>query len=155
MKTKPAKTKTHAEFANLLGVSRQTLTAAAAKPDAPKLGDVAAWKTYLAANGRTGSLPLDLRRQIGEARLAILKQQEIAAIRENKRQAGELMPTADAIRQAAEAGAMVMSELERRDRELPPSLAGLDAVSICKRMHTDTEAIRKTLKERFAAIGKL
>jgi hypothetical protein len=45
--------------------------------------------------------PTDLRRAIAQKRLEILEQQRIAAIRENQRAAGELMPTADAERDAA------------------------------------------------------
>lgn len=73
-----------------------------------------------------------------------------------KRQQDEksVMPTADAEREAAEAMALVFSELERRDRELPPALAGLPAVEIYKRMNADTESIRNTLKGKFEEIGK-
>lgn len=73
-----------------------------------------------------------------------------------KRQQDEksVMLTADAERQAAEAMGMVFAELERRDRELPPGLAGLDAVSVYKRMNADTESIRRNLKAKFAEIGK-
>jgi hypothetical protein len=67
---------------------------------------------------------------------------------------GSMMVTADAERQAAEAGAHFFNELERRDRELPPALAGLSAIEINKRMSSDTESIRRTLKQKFEAIGK-
>lgn len=156
MKSKPLKNapKTHSELAKALGVTRQLITAAASKPDAPKVSDVAGWREYIAAHGRTGSLPPDLRRKIAEKKLAILDQQEIAARRENQIKAGEMMLTADAERQACEAMSLTFAELERRDRELPPSLAGLDAVSIFKRMRADTEQIRKTLKEKFEEVGK-
>lgn len=73
-----------------------------------------------------------------------------------KRQQDEksVMTTADACRQAAEAMQVTFMELERRDRELPPALAGLPAVEIFKKMNADTETIRKTLKEKFQQIGK-
>lgn len=67
---------------------------------------------------------------------------------------GAMMPTADAVRQAGEAMGLTFAELERRDRELPPALAGLSAVEIHKRMTGDTESIRKTLREKFQEIGK-
>lgn len=67
---------------------------------------------------------------------------------------GAMMPTADAIRQAGEAMGLTFAELERRDRELPPALAGLPAVEIHKRMTGDTESIRKTLKAKFQEVGK-
>jgi hypothetical protein len=146
--------KTHQELADELGVSRQAITAASQKNDAPKIGDVAAWRAYLAAHGRTGSLPADLRRKIGEARLAILLEQQVAAKRQNDVEAGRMMLTADAVAQAAEAGAMVMSELERLAREIPPAISGLDSISIAKRLNAEVEQIRKTLKEKFNAIGQ-
>lgn len=73
-----------------------------------------------------------------------------------KRQTDEksVMPTADAEREAAEAMALTFAELERRDRELPPALAGLSAVEIYKRMNADTESIRRNLREKFQSIGK-
>ena len=73
-----------------------------------------------------------------------------------KRQQDEksVMLTADAQRQAGEAMVMVFAELERRDRELPPALAGLPAVEIFKRMNADTEAIRRNLKTKFEEVGK-
>lgn len=72
-----------------------------------------------------------------------------------KRQQDEnsVMPTADAKRQSAEAMALVFAELERRDRELPPALAGLSAVEIYKRMNGDTESIRRNLQNKFEEIG--
>lgn len=151
---KNKKPKTHQQLADALGCSRQLITAAAAKPDAPKIGDVAGWKAFIAAHGRSGSLPLDLRRKIGEARLAILKQQEIAAKRDNAIKAGEMMPTADAERQAAEAMALTFAELERMAREIPPAIAGCDCVSVSKRISAEIERIRKTLKEKFQEVGR-
>jgi len=73
-----------------------------------------------------------------------------------KRQQDEksVMTTADACRQAAEAMALTFAELERRDRELPPAMAGLPAVEIFKRMNADTESMRKTLKDKFQAVGQ-
>lgn len=67
---------------------------------------------------------------------------------------GAMMPTADAKREAGEAMGLTFAELDRRDRELPPALAGLSAVEIFKRMKSDTESIRKNLTEKFKEIGK-
>lgn len=66
----------------------------------------------------------------------------------------KVMLTDDAVRQAGEAGGIFFAELERRDRELPPALAGLDTISINKRMKSDTENIRKALKQKLSEIGK-
>ncbi len=66
---------------------------------------------------------------------------------------GITMLTADAMAQAGSAMSVVFAELERRDRELPPALAGLPAVEIYKRMKSDTEHVRKTCEEKFNEIG--
>ena len=50
--------------------------------------------------------------------------------------------------------AMTFSELDRRDRELPPALAGRNAVEISERMLADTKAIKKSLTEKFQGIAK-
>lgn len=72
-----------------------------------------------------------------------------------KRQIDEraTMPTAEAERQAAEACSYLFSELERMERELPPSLAGGTAVDIFKRLHQFTEGLRKSAQDKFNAIG--
>jgi len=67
---------------------------------------------------------------------------------------GRMMETADGKRQAADAMAMTFSELDRRDRELPPALAGRNAVEISERMENDTKAIKKNLAVKFSEIGK-
>lgn len=66
----------------------------------------------------------------------------------------QMLEVSDAQRQAGEAMVLVFAELERRDRELPPALAGLPAVEIFKRMNADTEAIRRNLKTKFEEVGK-
>ena len=73
-----------------------------------------------------------------------------------KRKADEkkMMPTADAVRQAAQACDYFFAELERGERELPPALAGGTATDIFKRLHSFTEGLRKAGKEKFEAIGK-
>ena len=67
---------------------------------------------------------------------------------------GSTMLTADAQTQAASAMTEAFSELERMARELPPAMAGLDAVAIYKRMSAEIERIRKTLKKKFEEVGK-
>jgi hypothetical protein len=68
-----------------------------------------------------------------------------------KRKADEkkLMPILDAQQQASEACAFFFAELERAERELPPSLAGGTAVDIFKRLHNFTETLRKAGKTKF------
>lgn len=118
------------------------------------LNDVDGWRDYLAEVGREGSLPEDIREAIGKARARLLEAQAIRAERENKVAAGEMMLTADAERQAAEAMALTFSELERLCRECPPSFEGLPAIEIYKRFTAQIEKIRATLREKFESIGQ-
>ena len=84
-------------------------------------------------------------REMNEARIAEVKRKESQKLS---------MSTAEGQRQAADVMAMTFSELDRRDRELPPSLAGRNAVEISERMSADTKGIKKTLAQKFAEIGK-
>jgi hypothetical protein len=155
MKPKPKAIKpTQSSLAKSLGVSRQLIAAHASKPDAPPLGDITGWTAYFAQHGRIGSAPDDLRRAIAQERLEILKETKAKLARDNRIEDGKTMLVASALKQAGEACGHMMAELERRDRELPPALAGLSAVEIGKRMSADTESIRKTLKEKLTTIGE-
>jgi len=151
MKSKSKKL-TLAALAKKLGVSRQLLGSHVKNGGSPDLSDPEAWRIFLAAHGRSGSAPPDLRRKIAEQRLAILKEQRAALARKNALEAGELMPVASAVRQAGEAMGYTFSELERMARECPPGLAGQDAVTIGKRLSAEVEKIRKTLNEKFQTI---
>jgi hypothetical protein len=142
------------EAAKKLGVSRQLLSAHLKSAGAPPLGDLEAWRTFLAAIGRSGSAPPDLRRKIAEQHLGILKEQRAALARRNAIEAKELMPVASALKQMAEAGGYVFGELERMARECPPGLAGGTAVEIGKRISAEVERIRATLKEKLATIAE-
>lgn len=156
MKTKPKKPTqtTQTTLAKQLGISRQLLASHIKKGCAPALDDLEGWRTFLAQVGRSGSAPPDLRRKIAVERLGILKEQRASLARKNESEAGELMPCASAVKQAAEAGGYMFAELERMAREIPPALAGLDAVSIGKRISAEVEKIRKTLQEKVQAIGE-
>jgi AraC-like DNA-binding protein len=153
MKTKPQKL-TITALAKRLGVSRQLLASHIKTGGAPPLDDPEGWRTFLAQVGRSGSAPPDLRRKIAVERLGILKEQRAALARKNAAEAGELMPCASAIKQTAEAMGYTFAELERLSRELPPSLSGISAVEVGKRLSAEVEKIRVTLKEKFQAIGE-
>ena len=84
-------------------------------------------------------------REMNEARISEVNR---------KKAQGLLMATADGKRQAGDAMAMTFSELDRRDRELPPALAGRNAVEISERMISDTKSIKKNLAVKFQEIGK-
>jgi hypothetical protein len=151
-KTEPKK-QTQASLAGLLGVSRQLISCHVKAGGAPPLDDLAGWTAHLAARGRTGSLPPDLRRAIGEQRLAILKATKARLERENAVAARALMPVADAKRQASFACCYFFEELAREERELPPRLAGLSAVEVFKHLHAFNENLRREAKLKFEAIG--
>ena len=84
-------------------------------------------------------------REMNEARISEVKRKEVQKL---------FMQTSDGQRQAADAMAMTFSELDRRDRELPPALAGRNAVEISERMLADTKSIKKSLAEKFKEIGE-
>ncbi len=154
MKTKMKKKLTQSSLAALLGVTRQLIASHRKKPDAPAINDVTGWTVYLAQKGRAGSAPPDLRRAIGQERLAILRETKKKLARQNEIEAGRMMETADAKQQAGAAMGMAFAELERLASEWPPALAGLDAVSIYERIHSGIESLRVTLKRKFDLIGQ-
>jgi len=153
MKPKLKNKNTQSSLATSLGVSRQLIAAYKRKPDAPALNDLTGWTIYLAQKGRIGSAPPDLRREIAQERLGILRETKKKLARQNEIEAGRLMETADAKRQAAEAMALTFSELERFANEWPPALAGQDADSIYERIHSAIESLRVTLKKKFESIS--
>jgi hypothetical protein len=73
-----------------------------------------------------------------------------------KRQQDEksVMPTAEVVRQAGEAGGVFMASLERMARELPPALAGCSVTAVAARMETEIENVRRILKVKMAEIGE-
>jgi hypothetical protein len=73
-----------------------------------------------------------------------------------KRQQDEnvLAPKAEFQRQVSCAVGFIFEELDRRSRELPPVLAGLDSISIMERMEADTKTIKKNLQEKFETIAQ-
>jgi hypothetical protein len=66
----------------------------------------------------------------------------------------EMMPTADAQRQAAEAMAAEYAEDVRMANEFPPAMAGQDAIAIHKRLIGWVESKWKTVRAKYNEIGK-
>lgn len=151
-KTKEHKT-TQAELARQAGTTRHVIAWHLKHSNPPPLHDVPGWIAHLAAHGRSGSAPPELRAKIAQKRLEILEQTRIRLEYDNQVRKGELMPVADACRQAAEACSYLMSELERIEREAPPSLAGCTAVESYKILHAAVERLRRDAKAKFEAIG--
>jgi hypothetical protein len=84
-------------------------------------------------------------REMNEARIAEVKRLEAQKL---------VMKTSEVKRQVAEGVGLLFSELDRRDREQPPALAGRSAVEISERMKADTKSIKKNLEQKFQAIAK-
>jgi hypothetical protein len=152
MKTHKGKT-TKSSLADALGISRQALNVHLKSPDAPPVEDLAAWQVYLAAHGRIGSAPAELRHEIAAERLAILKETRAKIARENKIAAGELILAADVILQCNQAGGFFCAELDRWAREFPPLAAGRDCAQIAQLLDIQIERTRAELKVKLANIG--
>jgi len=149
-----AKKLTKSALADSLGISRQALNVHLKKPDAPPIADIAGWQVFLAAHGRIGTAPADLRREISAERLAILRATREKLDRANKIEAGELISFAEASRQAAEAMALVFSDIIRDANELPPQLVGHnDPVAVYKILNGRIEKHRADWSEKFKSIG--
>jgi hypothetical protein len=123
-------------------------------PDHPPIDDLAAWEMLLAEKGRAGTAPPKLRDAIARARLGILNEQKKRLARENQQAAKQLMPVADAIRHAQQAGTHFMAELERFEREIPPVISGQPCAEIAKQLSVHVERIRVSLKAKLNSIGQ-
>ena len=158
MKSKPhklkSKTQTKSAFAGQLGISRQLLNAHLRRPDHPKLGDVPGWTAHLAAHGRDGSAPPDLKRKIAEARLAVLKQTERGLRQANDERDGRTIGKDEVSTGIKSCVALMFSELDRLFlNELPPALKGLDELAIKARCNGAIASLRASLRERFGKMG--
>jgi len=154
-RTKPTKPKfTKSALADALGISRQALNVHLKLPDAPPISDMAAWQILLAAKGRIGSAPKELRHEIASERLAILKASREKLERENKIAAGELILAVEVVRDCKLASSFFMAELERLEREGPPAWAGGTAISIANHLSGCIERIRRDLKVKLDSIGQ-
>ena len=146
---------TVSKLATALGVSRQLISVHRKKADAPALDDLAGWTVFLAAHGRAGSVPAELRKAIAEERLKILKETTAKMNRENQIEDGKLILVTEVIRQAGCAGGYFMAALETICRELPPMLAGHPTEKIAVILETHVERIRKHMTEKLNAMGKV
>jgi hypothetical protein len=69
-------------------------------------------------------------------------------------QQGRMAETAEVKREIVSGVGMMFDELDRRAREQPAALAGLDAISIFERMEADNKAIKTALQAKFETIGQ-
>jgi len=154
MKTKRTKGKTtKSSLADALGISRQALNVHLKSPDAPQIDDLTGWQVFIAAHGREGTAPPDLRRAIALERLEILKETRAKLARENKIAGGELILASDVVSQCKQAGAFFCAELDRWAREFPPLAAGRDCVAIEQLLDIQIKRTRAELKAKLATIG--
>ena len=81
---------------------------------------------------------------------------QVALTNEVKRKEAQklVMETSEVKRQIGEGVGLMFNELDRRDREQPPALAGRTSIEISERMLADTKSIKKNLAEKFQGIAK-
>lgn len=140
---------TAAELARQLGVSRQLIAAHQSKPGAPELSDTESWQEFLAAFGREGSTPKELRNQIAAERLRLLKAMGEKAERANAVEAGKMLPAdevADTIRRAV---ATAFSVIEKSFDGLPCVIAGLPADQIADHLRKSLDGFKNALRDGF------
>ena len=138
-------------LAATLGMQRKSLLVHVRKPDVPELKDVDGWRQYLAAIGRQGSAPPDLRRVQAAARARLAVAQAVRVETSTKVAAGELVDR-DAVRNGiGRALAAHFSTLEAvMCSELPPVLVGLDERQLRERLRRAVEAFKSKLRDALA-----
>ena len=142
------------ELAAALGVSRQTIAHHLKQPGVPPIGDVKAWQIHLAAHGRDGSAPPDLRRKLAEKRLEILTETKRQLARENAIAEGKTIGKDEVSTGIKSAMALLFGELDRIFcSELPPALKGLPEPEIKARCVASIGQLRATLREKFSRMG--
>lgn len=98
MKKQRPSPSTLTELASILGISKQALNAHRRNADAPAPDDVEAWKIYIAAHGREGTAPPDLKRRMAEKKLSILTTEDASKKTKLKRLEETLIPKNEAQR---------------------------------------------------------
>lgn len=154
MKPKPNKPPENAnQLAKALGVSRQLIAVHVKHPDHPPFSDVNAWNVFLAAHGKEGSGPPDLKRKLAEKRLEILTETKRQLARENEEAERSVISKAEVSTGIKAGVALMFSELDRLFlNELPPALKGLDELAIKGRCAAAIGKLRDTLREKFAKL---
>jgi phage terminase Nu1 subunit (DNA packaging protein) len=140
-------------LAHELGISRQAVARHAKKPGAPELADVNGWQEFLAAHGREGTAPPELRRKIAVQRLRLLKAMATRAEYSSARERGELISRGDVQFALARGTALLFSGLDRlANVEWPATLKGKEEREICGKVTADVEKLKEDFR---AALQKL
>lgn len=144
------KVKSKRHFAALIGITPTDLEHHLQNAEAPALGDVAGWEAFLAAHGRTGSAPTDLRTKIAKKRLEILTETKEAMARKAAREKNETADKGEVRTWMRSFMALLFGELDRIfGMELPASGKGLSEVELKRRVDVGIKQLKETLRKRF------
>jgi hypothetical protein len=145
-KTKTAKV-TQSELARQLGITRQLVAHHVKSGKAPELDDIDAWMEYLAANGREGSMPPELRKKVATARLRLINAQTDRVQMENREKRREMIEFAFVDKFLKHlTGGIFFSELSRMLSEFPTSLKGKTEVEIEAECAKQEEMIQNAVR---------
>jgi hypothetical protein len=145
---------TIAALALELGVSRQAVARHAKKPGAPGLADVPGWQEFLAANGREGTAPPELRRKIAVQRLRLLKAMATRAEHASRKERGELINKVEVQFAVAKGTSVFWSALEEMAQKLPADIKGCDERTCHAKLLTWLETARHGLLDGLGELGR-
>jgi phage terminase Nu1 subunit (DNA packaging protein) len=147
---------TQAKLAGILGVSRQVIAHHQRSGKAPKLDDVEGWIEFIAATGREGTLPKELRKEIAKQRLRLIREQADRLQLENEVRRGSVVEF-KAVHQFIRdlVSNCFFGELERIACEFPSAFKGRTEVEIHAECLRQIESIKKALEKKLAAMEKM
>jgi hypothetical protein len=151
---KPKQLGTKTALARELGISRQALGRHLAKPGAPGLGNVSAWQEFLAAHGREGSGPPELRRKIGVQRLRLLRTLATRAEHAASKERGELISRAEVQFALSKGTSVFWSALEEMAQKLPADIKGCDERTCHAKLLAWLETARHGLLDGLGKLGR-
>lgn len=148
---KPTKKLSVSEAARRIGTSRQALDVHRRKPGTPALDDTEGWRTYLAANGREGSAPPEIRAKIAKERhklLAAMAEREQLRLSKDK---GEVIAKAEVSTALARGMSVLFGQLESIfSNEFPRLVVGLEPAAIAAQARDAIEKLREGLRAEFS-----
>jgi len=151
---KPKQPSTIAALARVLGISRQALGRHVQKPAAPGLGNVSGWQEYLAAHGRAGSAPPELRRKIAAQRLRLLRAMVAKAERENQKAAGQTLDKGEVQFALSKGTNLLFSGLDRlANVQWPASLKGCGEAEISALTLADVEKLKDDFRDALEKLA--
>lgn len=130
MKTKTKMTQS--KLAEIVGVSRQLVAFHVKTGKAPKLDDIDGWLEHLAAVGKDGSLPPELRKKIAQQRYRLLKANADKAEMEHMLRRKEAVEFEFVEQFIGHMVDVFFAEIERMRHEFPVALKGRTEVEISK-----------------------